>query len=113
MEMVFKFLRILNSIRIFFKNANVNIIFEAKSTALRHQHKNPIPQQQKKKKKNQQKFYWFRIASASSLYASITYGMPETFAASSVRHITSFLEMVDMLKFLLPAINCCSPVLVF
>ncbi len=52
-----------------------------------------------------------RIPSAWSLYASITYGRPETFAASSERAKTSFRETVLSEKFLLPAISCCSPVL--
>ena len=49
--MVFKFLSILNFLRIFFKNANVNIILEVKNTAPRRKHKNPILQQHKKEKK--------------------------------------------------------------
>lgn len=54
--------------------------------------------------------YEFRIPSASSFAASITYVRPETFAASSVNATTSFRLRVSSRKLRAPAINWVSPV---
>ena len=57
--------------------------------------------------------YASRIASASSLQASMRYGIPVTLAHSSVRDISSLRVIAGMLKHRAPAINCCSPTLIF